>query len=72
MNKIDHYVVYENPSDFPGKFVVRIHTISEVGRFFGEANAFSSLDEARKSVPPGLVKFRRSPMDDPRIVETWL
>lgn len=71
------YAIYFNPSDQPGKFVVRRHDIVEEGGQVGslpapEAVCAETLGEARQHVPPGLVQLPRFNDDDPVIVETWL
>lgn len=70
------FTIYENPKDYPGKFVVRrfavVHGKAEPQP---EAKAWAvtdSLEMARKSLPRGLVHTSRHPQDDPVIVETWV
>lgn len=67
------FVVYQNPKDYPGKFVVRIHKAEVTGSEPGDLVAVEeSLDKARQKIPPYLACFARHPSDDPVIVETWL
>lgn len=68
------YVVYENPSDYPGKFVVRrwliyrgVRNPTKLAHAVG-----TSLEDVRCSIPHGLIQIDRSPSDDPVIVETWV
>lgn len=66
---LEIYVIYQNPNDYPGKFVVR--------RWRGltpdpHAEVRTTLTAARAAVPPGLVLLSRCPDDDPCIAETWL
>ena len=67
------YVIYENPRDFPGQFVVRRHDVYpgrvEVQKL---ATVHTTLEQARRAVPQGLVRLERSANDDPVIRETWL
>ena len=73
-NALLMYTVYHNPSDFPGKFVVRRHAVRP-GFVAAEQTAMAvcdSLDEARQALPPGLVSLGREPQDDPVIVESWV
>lgn len=67
---IQMWAVYENPSDFPDKFVVRRwagkHPDSEP---LAVAN---TLEEARAAVPKGLQNIGRMRDDDPVLVEVWL
>jgi len=67
------FTVYENPKDYPGKFVIR--------RFVGtvpdqQPTAVSdTLQGARADllkIHPHLVHLSRRAGDDPVIVETWL
>lgn len=68
------YVVYDNPTDYPGKFVVRAHRVISGGSVpEAEPRAVTdTLDEARKVIPDGLIRFVRDETDDAKIVETWL
>lgn len=70
----DFYVITANPSDFPGKHVVRRWRFQVFSsRPDVEPHAVvDTLDEARASIPAGRSRFRRAPADDPVIVETWL
>lgn len=63
------YTIYSNPSDFPGKFVVRHFEGAEPRETVIVAD---TLHEARSALPPGLARIVRSPGDDPVILETWL
>lgn len=68
------WTVYENPRDYPGKFVVRAYDVCAGGAVAArlECTVRDSLDEARAAVPAGLYWMNRNPVDDPTIVETWL
>ena len=68
------WVVYNNPSDYPQKFVVRRQYAGAKGV---RADALpvavaESLQEARRVLPPGLVCITRSDDDDKVIEETWI
>lgn len=68
------WTVYDNPIDFPGKFVVRRFRVTEDGAQ-AENRPWSvkdTLEEARRAIPPGLVCMSRSLLDDAKVVETWL
>ena len=74
MSELVIWTVYRNPRDFPGKFVVRPFRV-QAGRSVPDPEPSfvgDSLNGARASVPPGLVRLAPSPGDDPVIVETWL
>lgn len=65
------WTVYDNPTDYPGKFVARM--------FDGEQPTpnviiCDSLEQLREilAFQLHLTPLCRSPEDDPKIVETWL
>ena len=67
-------VIYQNPIDFPGKYVVRDQYVigSRIESAIEPRAIVDSLDEARRRVPWGMVCLARSPEDDPVIVESWI
>lgn len=67
---LDMYVVYENPSDFPGCFVVRKWTGETPNRHPHSVTA--NIEEARTTIPAGLYRTPRHEKDDPVIREVWL
>ena len=70
-----YFVITENPSDYPGRFVVRKHMVEPGGcdvALLRPTVVVGTLEEARAAVPPGLVHVARDPFDDPVIVETWI
>ncbi len=69
MNELPMWVVYEKPSDFPDKFVLRKWLNDEPTE---EIQIADTLEDIRKKVPEGLVKISRDLRDDPVIVEVWL
>jgi hypothetical protein len=67
------WVIFDHPRDFPDKFVIRIQEASASGvRHRPEVWLRDSLEEARKVIPPGLVRIERDPSDDSVIVESWI
>lgn len=68
------YTVYENPTDFPGLFVVRrwFVTGAAIGAERQPFAVGSSLADVRRHLPRGLYRTPRSEHDEPQIVETWL
>jgi hypothetical protein len=66
----EFYAIYDNPKDYPDKFVVR--------RWVGEKPdqvplaVVDDLQAARLAVPSGHICVSRSTTDDPVIVECWL
>lgn len=72
-NYLYQYVIYDNPSDWPGSFVVRRWRI---GKGTVEAEKLpqavvSTLESARRCIPEGMVNIGRQPDDDPAIAEVW-
>lgn len=72
------WTVYVNPSDYPGKWVVRRFAITRTeDEIVGVAKdnepliVADSLDEARKVIPPGAYCLGRHEDDDPVIYEVW-
>lgn len=69
-NTLNTYVIYNNPKDNPGKWVVR--------RFINEIPTedpicvVDTLIEAREFVPKHCVMLQASLVDDPVIHEVWL
>ena len=74
MTAIGMFVVYENPSDYPGQVVVRQCFVRD-GEWLPAIlphAVVETVDEARDRIPKGLACVPRSPQDDPVIVEVWL
>ena len=67
------YVIYCNPKDYPNKFVVRKWEIFpgkvEAGGVICETN---SIEEARESLPVGVVEMPVFEDDDAVIAEVWM
>lgn len=63
------WVVYDSPSDFPGRFVARkwVHD-----KPTAETMEAGTLDDLRALLPTGMVSLQRSRQDDPKIVEIWI
>jgi hypothetical protein len=70
------YCIYYNTFDLPGDYCVREWHIGGLDGFIPRPGKLiylgKSLDEARKSIPEGMVCITRSPDDDRVIVETWI
>lgn len=80
------YTIYERPRDYPQGYVVRKWRILS-GKMMdaGVHSKTATLEEARKSLPPGLTNLGRDikagetpdgkaiiQVDQPQIVETWI
>ena len=64
------FAIYENPTDYPNKFVVR--EWRGLVANLEPHMVTSSLREARESVPEGLINIGRREGDDTKIVEVWI
>ena len=65
------WVITENPSDLPGRFVARPASVKrEV--FYRVHLESDELDEVRTLLPPRLTLMPRDTTDDPVIVESWI
>lgn len=73
---MDCWTVYFNPSDYPGKHVVRRFNLGlSTGcpvKPTGDVLVADSLEEARALIPYGLLCFPRAFKDDIVIVECWM
>jgi hypothetical protein len=72
------YTVYDSPSDFPGRFVVREFAIRRgvaepvaTGRVFF-ANGLEGARLVIRKISAADACLARSPEDPPSIVETWV
>jgi hypothetical protein len=76
--RAEFVVVYLNPSDYPGRFVVRRWSLVEgvLSADLVPIAVVGSLEEARVAVaavaPSSRVCIPRHPSDDAVIVETWV
>jgi hypothetical protein len=73
-NELHMWVIYWNPSDYPHRYVVRRWSVA-AGSASGDDEPVAvveTLDEARRSVPLGLVHLGRSQADQRQIVEVWV
>lgn len=68
------YVVYENPRDYPGMYVVRKQAVGPGTHLIErEPHVVSSdLDGARAAIPRDLIRMSRLPGDEAQILESWL
>lgn len=73
---LDTYVVYFNPSDYPGKFVVRRQTAhGATGEVIADPQALyigDDYEDAIRALPDGLTNIGRYAQDDPVIYEVWI
>jgi hypothetical protein len=65
------FVIFEDPSDYPDKWVARKFTITPGKISAGPAYICDSLEAARAHVWPGLVNIGRTPQDHRTIKEVW-
>ena len=72
---LKQYAIYENPKDYPNKFVVRVWEIHEdkPEPVAGDLVIIEdTLEAARSCLPPGLTNISRFSGDDPVIREVWI
>lgn len=72
---VRHYVIYHNALDYPGKYVLRGHTVTAQGPIPDpEPIAVAdTLDGARLGLPiEADYRLERDPQDEPQIVELWI
>lgn len=71
------YVLYNNPLDYPGKYVARRFLVGDPAFPDGIPDRLplvvaESLADARRALPAGLCNINRSNGDEPHIVEVWI
>lgn len=69
------WIVYDNPSDYPGKFVARRFDVDASGPKPSSSVIIApDVDTLRDilAFELHLVCLTRDPSDDPKIMETWL
>ncbi|AWN05581.1 hypothetical protein SEA_JEFE_89 [Microbacterium phage Jefe] len=67
------YTIYDHPSDYPEKFVLRAWLVENgVVSAYEPVGLADSLEDARALVPNGRRKIGRLRDDDPAIVESWI
>jgi hypothetical protein len=67
------FVIYDHPSDYPESFVVRQWVVSGDHVLVSPvAQLAETIEAARAKIPLGRVKLKRTPDDDPVILEVWL
>ena len=70
VKSIPLFVIYNNPSDFPGKYVCRLYDAAQAIKF---ATVSNTLEDARKTIPPGeYLRIPAEKWDDPVIAEIWI
>lgn len=71
---MEMYVVYENPLDYPGLYVVRKWTVGKDGPVPNEKplKVHGLLSVVHEAIPKGLAPVLRDPQDDLCIKEIWI
>lgn len=67
--KMPIITIYRHPLDYPQKYVARLFDLTNPTNVCMIGDSFEEL-ASRK--PHTMVRFDRSPDDDPKIVEAWL
>jgi len=72
--KLEWWVVYDHPKDFPDRYIARRFLVTASGAGPTDVVMWSdSLEEVRDFLENlGLVKLMRDPSDEPQIVESWI
>ena len=70
---LDIYVVYEHPTDYPDKFVLRKWAITP-NEIHPEKTVIveDTLEALHKHVPHNMARIERNILDEPQIIEIWL
>jgi hypothetical protein len=72
-DRLPMWVIYRpTTSDYPGKWVIRMHLSLPKPQTTSLVLTYPSLDTARDNLPRGLTNIGRRPDDDPVIEEVWL
>ena len=70
---MEHWVIYRNPTDYPGNYVVRKWYIRTDGvRPDDKITVTDTIEQARAAIPPYLYCLKRSDEDVYCIVESWI
>lgn len=76
---MDQFVIYYDPTDYPGKYVLRRWRISatvagppKIEPDPEPMAVVNTLEQVRAAVPIGTVLISRDQNDDPAIVEVWI
>jgi hypothetical protein len=72
---MDSWTIYDHPTDYPDCFVARRFELGKGPEPVPTAEVVTSPDIEplrRRFMRSGLVRFRRAPSDDSKIVETWM
>lgn len=74
MEPLSIWTIYDNPADYPGKFVARRWSItdSEIWAHTDDILLADSLEEVRGLLPPGLFPMARAEADVACIIECWI
>jgi hypothetical protein len=65
-------MVYESPSDHPGKYVARMFLVKPNVKETSLNIVADTLPEVYAKLPRGLFWMDRKPGDDPTIIGVWL
>lgn len=63
------FVVFKDPIDYPGKFVVRVFDVNQPTSYCAVKDNYK---DAIDTIPEFLNKIPRDPKDDYHILETWM
>lgn len=69
------YVVYHNPSDYPGEYVIRRQVVKPHGVLDKDPVPLAhgmNYTEVLNHLPKGVFRLPRDSRDDPVILEVWI
>ena len=67
------WVIYKHPKDFPTSWVLRGQdACADVVKPHAASHVASTLEGARRGLPPGLYNLGRNDDDDAAIYECWI
>jgi hypothetical protein len=75
--RVEIYVIYDHPSDYPDHYVVRRHLVEEGGKMSVDPKLHMQskvLEVLQHSLvfEMGLTRLDREPGDDPVIIESYI
>lgn len=63
------WTIFDSPQDFPGLFVARRFNYDQPT---DDIRLATTLGTIRAAIPQGLYRLERNPLDERRIVESWV
>ncbi|WP_339149036.1 MULTISPECIES: hypothetical protein [unclassified Sutcliffiella] len=67
--KMPIIVIFSSPTDYQDMYIARIFDVNKPTNYILMR---TNLEAIRKEIPKGFSLIKKSPGDDPTIVETWI